>query len=129
MKKVAFTIYFFAFTFSLFAEDGLPEGSDAKLHSATSENTITKHAAVNEIVINYAMIEKFNNAEYSDNLLSFTDLVQGYNFEEICQINQAYRSGEIEVLSETSIHEFAKKNLNNDNWLHLYSESELKAKE
>ena len=52
---------------------------------------------IQEIVINHAMIEKFNKFEYSSTYTDFQTIMNCYNFSEVKLIVQAYRAGELEL--------------------------------
>ena len=83
MKKLPLLISLFAISLSMFAENGLPEESNANVSTVGSEVSIAKPVAIKDVVINHAMIAKFNNAEYSNDQLSFASIVVDYNFQEI----------------------------------------------
>lgn len=51
-----------------------------------------------DVVINYSMIEKFQNAEYAEGTLNFATLTTSYSFDEIKLIYRAYQSGELDLI-------------------------------
>ena len=80
-----------------------------------------------DIVINQKMIEKFRNAEYSENQVSFIDLFSDYSFETIKVLAQAYNSGEIAVASKDEINSYLARYEKENNQLELYSEKKTLA--
>jgi hypothetical protein len=84
----------------------------------------------NGIVINHKMIEKFRNAEYSENQVSFTDLYTMYSFESVKVIALAYHNGEITTTTIDEIDSYlarVEKEYKENNQLELYSEKKTLA--
>lgn len=81
-----------------------------------------------DIVINFKMIEKYKNAEYSENQITFTDLFSNYSFETIKVIAQAYNNGELEITTIDEIDNYLaakEKENNNVEPLELFSEKKI----
>jgi hypothetical protein len=100
----------------------------ASVSGQVAEKT-TINGQKEDMVINMKMIEKYQNAEYSENQLSFTDLVSNYSFENIKLIAQAYNTGKIETSNPEEINNYlaSVEKENNDNSLELYSEKNILA--
>lgn len=91
--------------------------------SVDSESANTSMEVVNsseEVVINLKMIEKYNNATLPEGYVNFRTLIEDKSFSDLSTLVSAYRTGQIELLTEESICD----HLNNDNTLILLSEKD-----
>ncbi|MBN2485463.1 MAG: hypothetical protein JXB34_05790 [Bacteroidales bacterium] len=91
--------------------------------------TVDRPNQKHDIVVNLKMVEKFQEAAYSNNILAITDFAVQYSFEEIKTIAHAYNTGNIETTSVIEINNFLAriKNENNNKKLELHSEKEIMA--
>lgn len=84
----------FVFMFLLFAIQAKAQEVATKIENSPKE----------EVIINHAMIEKFQNYKYSEeDSMSIFDVFNNYSFEEAKLILNGYRSEELESLSEDNI--------------------------
>jgi hypothetical protein len=96
--------------------------SQAQTNEKASDN---KTSNKEETVINLRMIEKFNNAEYSAEEISFSDIFSNYSFDNIKIIAQAYHKGELDISSTQAIDNYLASIKNDPDYnksLELYSE-------
>lgn len=85
------------------------------MHVKSQDNEETTQTFENETVINYSMIEKFKNYEYSDNQLSIMDILNNYNFEDAKLIITGYRNNVLDLSSSEKISSYlseANKQIN-----------------
>lgn len=100
----------------------------ASVNGQTSKNTSTD-INKEDIVVNIKMIEKYRNAEFVENQVSFVELCSNYSFESIKLIAQAYNTGEIKSSNIEEINNYLAKIEKeiNDKSLELYSEKNILA--
>ena len=63
-----------------------------------------------KVIINHAMIEKFNNAEFNGQGFDITTIFSEYSFDDVKTILQAYKSNKIELTAEDVENLLANKN-------------------
>jgi hypothetical protein len=103
--------------------------SGVYMYSQSTDNT-SATTSKEDIVLNMKMIEKYQNAEYSENQLYFTDLASIYSFETVKEIAAAYKNGEIERTAVDEIKTYLAKveqEKTDDKKLDLCSEKKILA--
>lgn len=64
------------------------------IHAQAPE--ISDHTnAQSRVVINHAMIERFHQAEFDSNAMTFQDILRSYSMDDVVLLVHSYRSGDL----------------------------------
>jgi hypothetical protein len=66
------------------------------MHDFNKSENDTSEDSIKRVVVNIEMIERFNQCETDGNLISWRDLVLGFDYQSLSDLFYAYRSADLD---------------------------------